>query len=161
MEVMESRSTPAGTLDARTKRQARELQALIAQLLEPPMDPQAHPLPDVELSPREIKVLLLLGDKGEMIMTDLASALHAPLSTVTRIVDRLENKELIERSRSDKDRRIVVVKEGRKGRMLHDSIRQSQFELAARMLEPLSSGEREILLELIGKLIRGMTAPKV
>src|SRR5215510_14501851 len=141
MEVMESRSTSAGTLDARTKRQARELQALIAQLLEPPMDPQAHPLPDVELSPREIKVLLLLGDKGEMIMNDLAAALHAPLSTVTRIVYRLENKELIERSRSDKDRRIVVVKEGRKGKMLHDSIRQSQFELAARMLEPLSSGE--------------------
>jgi hypothetical protein len=28
------------------------------------------------------------------------------------------------------------------------------------MLEPLSSGEREILLELLAKLIRGVNAPQ-
>jgi len=67
--------------DNRIKEQARTLQALLARLLDPPMDIETHPLPDVELSPREIKVLLLLGDRSEMIMTDLANALQAPLST--------------------------------------------------------------------------------
>ena len=156
MQIMKRPLAPPVGIDARTKRQAGELQALLARLLEPPRDPLAHPLPDIELSPREITVLLLLGDKGEMIMTDLAAALQAPLSTVTRIADRLERKALIERSRSEQDRRIVIVKEGEKGKALREAIRQIQFEKARRMIEPLSTGEREILLELLKKLLQGL-----
>lgn len=113
-----------------------------------------HPLPDVELSPREIRVLFLLGERGEMIMTDLAAALPAPLSTVTRIIDRMETKELVQRARSTEDRRIVVVQQAPKGRLMHDRFLSSQLQVAERMLEPLSNGEREILLELLGKLSR-------
>lgn len=95
--------------DARLRRQAKALQAFIGAIMDSPLEPADHPLPDVELSPREIKVLLLLGEKGEMIMTDLAAALQAPLSTVTRIMDRLESKQMAERFRSSEDRRIVIV----------------------------------------------------
>lgn len=146
--------------DPRLKRQAKALQAFIALLMEPPMETGDHPLPDVELSPREIKVLLLLGDKSEMIMTDLATALRAPLSTVTRIVDRLASKQMVERFRSDEDRRIVIVKEADRGKILHDRLRNSQLEMAARMLSPLSNGEREILLELLEKLSYGLKTAK-
>jgi len=144
--------------------QAQELQALLSQLLEPPLDPLdplTHRLADVEMSPREVKAVLLLGVHGQMIMTDLAAALHAPLSTVTRIVDRLENKRMVERARSEEDRRVVVVRAGEKGRILHAIIRQSRMDMASRMLAPLTLGEREILLELIGKLIRasGIAGP--
>jgi DNA-binding MarR family transcriptional regulator len=141
-------------MDARLKEQAQELQALLSQLLEPPLDPLPHRLADVEMSPREVKAVLLLGVHGQMIMTDLAAALQAPLSTVTRIVDRLENKRMVERARSEEDRRVVVVREGEKGRILHESIQKSRMDMASRMLAPLTHGEREILLELIGKLIR-------
>lgn len=120
------------------------------------MEPASHPLPDIELSPREIKVLLLLGDKEEMIMTDLAACLSAPLSTVTRIIDRLEGKELVERSRSAEDRRIVIVRESAKGKLLREGFRGSQLEQATRMLRPLSKGEREILVELLEKLTYGL-----
>ena len=140
--------------DSRSANQARELQALLAELMKPPMEPPAPGLADIELSPREISVLLLLGDKGEMIMTDLASALEAPLSTVTRMMDRLERKAMIERFRSQEDRRIVLVREGDKGRMLRNAVRQSQLEKARHLLEPLTSGEREILLELMAKMVR-------
>ena len=146
--------SPSQPLDARLEEQAQELQALLSQLLEPPLDPLTNRLADVEMSPREVKTVLLLGVHGQMIMTDLAAALHAPLSTVTRIVDRLENKRMVERARSEQDRREVVVRAGQKGRILHQIIQQSRMEMASRMLAPLTQGEREILLELIGKLIR-------
>src|ERR1035441_3827881 len=97
------------------------------------------------MSPREVKAVLLLGVHGQMIMTDLAAALHAPLSTVTRIVDRLENKRMVERARSEEDPREVVVRAGEKGRILHEIIQQSRMEMASRMLAPLTQGEREIL----------------
>ena len=122
---------------------------------------QETPFPDLEPTPRETSVLIVLGDKGEMIMTDLAAAVQAPLSTVTRIVDRLHKKGLVERSRSDQDRRIVVVTGSEKGKRLHHAARQHQLTMAYRMLEPLSSGEREILLELMAKMIRAWRAPQV
>ncbi|WP_321477870.1 MarR family transcriptional regulator [uncultured Paludibaculum sp.] len=144
--------------DARVKRQAEALQMFLAELLEPPMEIEDHTMPDVELSPREVRVLFLLGGQGEMIMTDLAARLHAPLSTVTRIIDRLETKQLVQRSRSTDDRRIVVVQQAPKGKMMHDRFLSMRVEIGARMLEPLSNGEREILLELLDKLTRHMRA---
>ena len=154
METMTGLPGPPQPVDARLEEQAKELQALLLQLLEPPFDPLTNRLPDVEMSPREVKAVQLLGVHGQMMMTDLAAALHAPLSTVTRIVDRLENKRMVERARSEEDRRVVVVRAGEKGRILHEIIRQSRMDMARRMLAPLTQGEREILLELIGKLIR-------
>jgi DNA-binding MarR family transcriptional regulator len=142
-------------IDARLNRLARALQVFIGEIMDAPMDTADHPLPDIELSPREIKALLLLGDKGELIMTDLATALSAPLSTVTRIIDRLENKQMVERFRSLEDRRIVIVKESEKGKVLREHFRRSQLDIAARMLQPLSNGEREILIELLEKLTTG------
>jgi len=144
---------PSQPADARLQEQAKELQALLSQLLEPPLDPLSNRLADVEMSPREVKAVLLLGVHGQMTMTDLAEALHSPLSTVTRIVDRLENKRMVERARSEEDHRVVVVRAGEKGRILHEIIQQSRMDMAGRMLAPLTQGEREILLELIGKLI--------
>ena len=146
-------------VDARTQKQASELMACMAQLMEATMISHEPPFPDLELSPREIRVLIVLGDRGEMIMTDLAAAVQAPLSTVTRIVDRLHKKGLVERCRSEQDRRIVVITGSEKGKRLHNEARQHQLTMAYRMLEPLSSGEREILLELMAKLIRVWREP--
>ncbi len=144
--------------DARIKQQARQLQTLLAQLMRPPTDAQAVPLPEIELSPREVNALLLLGDKGQMSMTDLAALLQSPLSTLTRIMDRLEAKSLVERFRSDEDRRVVMVRSSEDGKSLHGAVRQCQLAMAERMLEPLTSGEREILLELMVKLVGGLKA---
>ncbi len=139
-------------IEAKIKEQAIELAVRMRQLMEAAVIPAKHPLPDLALSPREVKTLMLLGDKEEMIMTDLAVALDAPLSTVTRIVDRLERKDLVVRSRSDRDRRIVIVSSSGKGKMLHTSARQHQTEMAYKVLDLLSDSEREIFLVLMRKL---------
>ncbi|HEX9020838.1 MAG TPA: MarR family transcriptional regulator [Nitrospirota bacterium] len=128
----------------------------MVQLMEAPMRLGRHPLPELALSPAEVRVLIFLGDKGETIMTELAAAIDTPLSTVTRIADRLERKGLIVRSRSDRDRRIVVVTPSGKGKKLHDAARQDQLAMAHRMLELLSPDEREAFLALVAKLARGL-----
>jgi DNA-binding MarR family transcriptional regulator len=152
-------TTPEAPRD-RPGRQARTLQGLLVQLLEPPVDWNEHPLAEVELSPREVKVLMTLGEKGETIMSDLAHTLRVPLSTATRIIDRLNTKQLVERTRSDRDRRIVVVRLSDKGKLMHAAFRETQLVMAGRMLAPLSSGEREMLLELIAKVVHGLTATR-
>ncbi len=146
---------------ARTGTQDQRLIAQMVRLVDAAMAFQEHPLPDLELSQREVRVLIRLGERGEMIMTDLASAIRVPLSTLTRIVDRVEKKGLVGRSRSGADRRIVVVKRTKKGRLLHASFQRNQRALAQRMLEPLSNGEREMFLGLMTKLVGGLPESQV
>ena len=140
----------------RTANRDHPLMAQMAELIEAALAFHEHPLPDLELSQREVNVLILLGERGKMIMTDLASAMRVPVSTLTRIVDRLENKKLLSRSRSEADRRIVVVRQKRKGKLLHASYQRHQRHLVQRMLGPLSAGEREVFLQLMTKLVAGL-----
>jgi DNA-binding MarR family transcriptional regulator len=149
---MEAQSLALDPIEVRLGCQAKLLQSLFTRLMKVSDE---HALSDVELSHREIKLLLALGEPGEMIMTDLAAVIHAPLSTATRMVDRLEAKGLVERVRSSANRRIVVVRPSAGGRRLYEAIDSHHFQIARRMLEPLSFGEREILLELMAKLTRG------
>ncbi|MDF2891249.1 MAG: transcriptional regulator, MarR family [Clostridia bacterium] len=47
---------------------------------------------------------------GEMKVSDLSEKLGLSNSTVSGIIDRLENQGLVERTRSTEDRRVVYVK---------------------------------------------------
>ena len=159
MEILHSGNmsdTIKKNIDAKTERQARELMLRMARIIESIIIPGKHPLPDLAVTPREINVMLLLGDKGETTMTELAAAIDAPLSTVTRIADKLERKGLIERSRSDRDRRIVVVAASEKGQMLHNSMREHQLAVSHKMLELLGHDEREVFLGLMAKMANGL-----
>lgn len=59
-------------------------------------------------------------------MSDLTSASLQDAPTMTGIVDRLEKVGLVERSRSDTDRRVVLVRATRAG---YDMVRQVQEKL--------------------------------
>lgn len=107
-----------------------------------------------ECSREEIRALFILGAAERMIMSNLAEALAVPLSTATHTVDRLVAKGLVARNRSEQDRRVVQVEMSDYGRKLRDTFREKQREMARSWLEPLSSGEREIFLELMDKITR-------
>ncbi len=155
MEVM----TRIKDTDARIESLAKAFVARMAQIRDAAMGSHEPPFPDdLELSPRAVRVLFLLGDRGKMVMTELAAAVRVPLSTATRIVDRLIAKGLVERSRSEEDRRLVVIQPTEQGARLHAAARKHEAAIAYRMLEPLTAGEREILLELMGKLLAGLQA---
>jgi len=51
----------------------------------------------------------ILAHHGEMKISDLSEKLHLSNSTVSGIIDRLENLGLVERIRSKEDRRVVYV----------------------------------------------------
>lgn len=99
-----------------------------------------------------MRALIRLGSSGTMIMSDLASALGVPLSTATHTVDRLVEKSLVVRSRSDQDRRVVQVEMSEQGKALQATLRSKHRAMARSWLAPLSPGEREKFLELMAKI---------
>ena len=65
-------------------------------------------------------VMLLLWEKGsaKVNVKDLGSRLHLDSGTLTPLLKRLESNELVQRTRSEKDEREVIVKLTRKGKNL-------------------------------------------
>jgi DNA-binding MarR family transcriptional regulator len=109
---------------------------------------------DVECSPQEMRALAMLGHKGTMIMSDFAGILSVPLSTATHTIDKLVNKNLVERTRPDGDRRVVQVGLSGKGKEMHQSFLDFRMDMSRSMLDALSHGEREIFLELMAKMTK-------
>ncbi|MCC2686549.1 MAG: transcriptional regulator [Paenibacillaceae bacterium] len=106
----------------------------------------------------EIAVLLMLHFRGEMTMSELASELGAPLSTMTSLAQRLVRKGLIARRQSDKDQRIILVELSEKGLQLVSQVRSTIEGAFARVQASLSDEELKQFLSLaikIGKAIQG------
>lgn len=61
------------------------------------------------ISMAQLNILYTLRRSGEMTMSHLADVLNVSLSNATGLIDRLEERGYIERTRVPEDRRIVMV----------------------------------------------------
>ncbi len=101
-------------------------------------------------SKNEVLIFWLLYQKKEVNMSEIAEYIHVPLNTATGIVGRMEKGGLIERTRSEQDKRIVLIRFSEKG--------QAQFN---RLIAELMSYMTKILSEFTPeelKLMEGMMA---
>lgn len=90
--------------------------------------------------------------EGPQRMSDLAEQAQTSQASLTGIVDRLEERGLVERCRSSEDRRVVEVLLTEKGR---SDMRASHALMLKRLddvLAPLSVEERETLASLLGRV---------
>jgi DNA-binding MarR family transcriptional regulator len=108
--------------------------------------------PEIEISREEIRAIIILDSQDRLTMSNLAESLGVPLSTATHTVDRLVSKGLVERNRSEEDRRVVEVQMSEYGRKLQAAFRDKRKVVARSWLEPLSGEEREVFLQLMGKI---------
>jgi MarR family transcriptional regulator, organic hydroperoxide resistance regulator len=69
-----------------------------------------------EVGHAQLELLIELNAQGPLQAGALADAVQASAATVSGMLDHLCDADLVERTRSDADRRIVVVKLTRRGR---------------------------------------------
>ncbi len=103
------------------------------------------------LTPQLYNIMrLLLASFPEPLPTlQLAARLvtHAP--DITRMIDRLVDRKLVERERQDANRRIVLVRITADGRRLLEQIAKPLEECHARQLGHLSKGDLARLSDLL------------
>jgi DNA-binding MarR family transcriptional regulator len=120
------------------------------------------PVSSDELSIQEMKIVDFIGQRESCIMREISEYTQVAVSTMTGIVDKLEDKGFVRRERNDEDRRIVRVFLTVKGRKLYKSYVENYLELSRQMLRELSEDEQKTYLELMKKIARGaahFTAP--
>ena len=134
-----------------------DTQAFLVQLdtLSERLTPRRRPQDTNEptCSPRELRVLGALGTDGRMTMAAVAALLAVPLSTATYTVDQLVAKGFVERKQAARDRRVVEVGFGRRGKTINRFVVATRRSEAGAMLAALSARERKELLRKLAKMI--------
>ena len=100
----------------------------------------------------EARALDLLGRKPFWSMSEFARELSVTLSTASHTADKLVRKRAVKRSRSQHDRRLVLISLSGRGLKRHDALFQNKVRICTGILEQLSPAEREITLSAIRRL---------
>lgn len=139
--------------------QARRLVAHLDELFFANLQ-KKHPTEELEgeLPAREMRAIVVLSNRGRSIMSDFANAIGIPMSTATHMIEKLVRKGLVERVRSEEDRRVVHVELSEEGRKREHHFLQNRMAMGRDMLAPLSRGERELFLEMLAKMVQA-TSP--
>ena len=113
---------------------------------------------DGELQPfgmtgMQFAILKSLADGSVGTSADLCRLLHYDAGSMTRLVDRLEEKGLIRRERSRDDRRVVSLRVTGAGRTLLPRLWDSAASVTQRMLTGFTALEVDHLRNFLGRMI--------
>ena len=104
------------------------------------------------ISMTHLHILWVLEHHGDLTMTRLAELLDVSLSNATGLIDRMEERGLVERDRVASDRRVVIVRASADGARIRDEIEALKQDRMRSILGRLSPTK----LARIGAAIRDL-----
>lgn len=99
------------------------------------------------------RVLATLSDQTQMPVGELAVATLTEQSTLTKMLDRMQNDGLIARSVCKSDKRRILISSTRIGKARVKKLLKAANEHQAKLLVPLGDEQACILRETLSKLI--------
>ena len=115
------------------------------------------------IKPTELSIALPIGQVdtmdaiaqiGPCSMFKMSEALRIDASTATRAVEPLVNAGYVERRRSDRDARTVIVQLTREGRRVERRLTQERLDNVDRTLSEFTPDERSVLADLLERMVR-------
>ncbi|MFQ6675386.1 MAG: MarR family winged helix-turn-helix transcriptional regulator [Fidelibacterota bacterium] len=98
----------------------------------------------------QLLCLLAIVEKGPLISAQIAEQVHLSPSTIVGILDRLEAKGLVRRSRDERDRRLIHISATERGRRLaREAPSPLQEDLAAALKRLPESEQSSLSLSLM------------
>jgi DNA-binding MarR family transcriptional regulator len=112
----------------------------------------------LELTPLQFAVLDSLAAGGPQDQVTLGGATALDRTTISVVIRNLEQRGLLRRDKSACDQRAKIVSISAEGRKLLASALPAVESAQRRILAPLESDEKRLLLELLEKLADGNNA---
>lgn len=104
------------------------------------------------ISKQELNIISYVGRSESMMMREIAERMRLAVSSITPIVDKLVEKKLVQRERSEEDRRVVSVILTEKGRKIYQMEVESFLRLSASILQALDEKEQEKFIAYFRKV---------
>jgi DNA-binding MarR family transcriptional regulator len=115
-----------------------------------------HLMQDSDLTFPQLSVISILEKHGEQKVCELSLKIGLSDSTVSGILDRLEQKDIIKRERTKDDRRVVKISLTGKSKELCNDFRRKREEYFTRLLKKLSEEEIKDIIKGLGILNRAL-----
>lgn len=109
----------------------------------------------------QIDTMDAIARNGPCSMLELSDALRIDASTATRAVDPLVQAGYVERRRSDRDARTVIVELSKAGRRLERRLTEERLANVIRILHDeagFSDSEIEVLAGFLERMVAGSAA---
>lgn len=149
---------PVVDLSDQPSAQVGRLVKLVFSSLVRGIDARMQPL---ELTAMQWEPMLLLALGRADTVAALARECSVDCGSMTRLLDRLEQKQLLQRKRSESDRRVVHLMLTAKGRDAAASIPDVVREELQHHLSDFSSAELATLVELLSRMLHNAEVPRV
>lgn len=107
---------------------------------------------EFDLSPPQVMALKSLDPERPVPMSQLAEALHCDNSNVTGIVDRLEDRGLVERRSATHDRRVKMLAVTERGAEVRERLR-ARLREAPPPLAQLSEEDQRALCDIMRRAL--------
>lgn len=105
------------------------------------------------IQPQDMYVLERVYFNGKLLVKDLSKRYNIPPSTLTGIIDRLENKKLIERVRTNIDRRAIELIPTPEGKRIVEQHVEEDQRFSRNLFNTLEQEKKKKLKELLGELV--------
>ena len=112
------------------------------------------------ISMTHLHILWVLDHHGDLAMSRLADLLDVSVSNATGLIDRMEERGLVERIRVPDDRRVVIVRASPEGARIRDEIEALKQDRMRSILTRLEPPQLNRLLKAIGDL-RGAVVAEI
>ena len=105
-----------------------------------------------DISITEIHTIEAIGAYSETSMSEIAQKLKITVSTLTTAINKLIKKGYVERKRIEEDRRVVLVKLTKRGKLAFRLHEKFHGEMINNAIEGLSIEEEELLISSLNKI---------
>lgn len=106
----------------------------------------------LDCSKNEVLIFWLLYQRSEVNMTEIAEYIHVPLNTATGIINRMEKNELIVRTRSKEDKRVVLIGFSEKGMTQFQSLVNELVYYGMKVMSSFTKEEMALFYKMATKV---------
>ncbi len=108
------------------------------------------------VSMAQVHIMYTLQRNGEMPMSRLADVLQVSLSNATGLIDRIEERGFVERTRVPEDRRVVMIRVTDAGRRMLDEVDAISSDLLRSVFGRIGRSQVAAVGRAIAELRRGL-----
>lgn len=100
----------------------------------------------------QLNIIKLLHEIGNLSLSQLSRHIAAKNSTVTGIVDRMVDADLVARNQSSEDRRVWQIQLTKKGQKIAAGLSVAPWDDLRRALSALDEAEKQTLITILRKV---------
>ncbi|MGW7052939.1 MarR family winged helix-turn-helix transcriptional regulator [Streptomyces sp. NPDC054887] len=110
------------------------------------------------LYPGQEVLMMQLWEHGEQRQSDLIKVLGLDSSTVTKMLQRMEQAGFVTRRRAEMDRRVVLVSATRAGQALRAQVEAAWRELEALTVADMTPEEQATAMKVLNRFAQNLAA---